>query len=214
MNNHVRPWYYSTWFIIVMFFVCWPIAIGLLIFRNKNIAASGKKTLFMGTTDRKKYIIVGIVMALVGLVSIKDHTFMGIALIAGGVALYFYSTELAKRSERNKKYIELVVNQGETSIDNIAGVCNTSYDKAAKELRILQEVGVLENVLIDEVARTIVLNKSQPVVNEPSEIDLGGIFGKPAEMVTCTCSGCGAKVAIPRGKTVNCEYCDSPITAQ
>ncbi len=214
MNGQGRPWYFSTWFIIVMFFVCWPIAIGLLIFRNKNISASGKKTLFVGTTDRKKYIIVGVIMLLIGLSKIGDNFFWGAMFIAGGIALFVYSTKLAKRSERNKKYIELIVNQGETSLDNIAGICNTTFETVVKELKILQKVGVLDNVVIDEVARTVVLNRNIPEQQPAPEMNFAGMFNEPAEMVTCTCPGCGAKVAVRRGSTVNCEYCDSPITAQ
>ena len=211
MNNGQRPWYFSTWFIIIMFFVFWPAALGLLIYRNSK----NKSALFMGTTDRNKYIIGGVVLAIIGLARIK--TTFGVIMLIGGVVLFIYSAQLAKKSERNRKYIDLIVNLGETSIDNIASVCNVPYETALKEIKFLQTVAVLNNVVIDEAARSV-RKVAAPQQNAPSDFEqLAGMLtggSSSPEMVTCTCPGCGAKVALPKGSTTNCEYCDSPITAK
>ena len=64
MNNiDTSKWYFSTWFIIVMFICFWPAGIALLILKN-----TGKKnTLFIGTTDKRKYVLGGVALVVIGL---------------------------------------------------------------------------------------------------------------------------------------------------
>lgn len=208
MNNiDTSKWYFSTWFIIVMFIAFWPAGIALLILKNSK----NKNAMFIGTTDKRKYMLGGAALVIIGLSSIGDHAFWGLAMIVGGAAMLYYSKTLVDKAERNRKYIDLIVNQHEGSIDNIAGVCNIAYDKCIKELKYLQTVGVLSNVSIDEAGRMVNLIQTQPVIERNQSIL--SPFATPAEEVTCTCPGCGAKVAVVKGTSVTCEYCDSPITA-
>ena len=207
MNNNQNKWYLSGWFIVLMFIVFWPAGIALLIMRN----AGNKNALFIGSTDKKKYIIAGIALIVLGLAMITESTIYGILMIAGGGALLYYSKTLTDKAARNRRYIDLIVNQKEGSIDNIAAVCNIPYDTAVKELKYLQTVGVLSNISIDEVNRTISLVQPEPsfINNAMNAFTQAG----PQEEVTCTCPGCGAKVLLVRGSSAQCEYCDSPITA-
>lgn len=207
MNNNQNKWYLSGWFIVLMFIVFWPAGIALLIMRNTG----NKNALFIGSTDKKKYIIAGVALIVLGLAMITESTVYGILMIAGGGALLYYSKTLTDKAARNRRYIDLIVNQKEGSIDNIAAVCNIPYDTAVKELKYLQTVGVLNNISIDEVNRTISLVEPKPnYTNNP--LNTFAQAG-PQEEVTCTCPGCGAKVLLVRGSSVQCEYCDSPITA-
>ena len=207
MNNiDTSKWYFSTWFIIVMFICFWPAGIALLILKNTG----RKDALFIGTTDKRKYVLGGVALLVIGLSTISDHTFWGLLMIVGGAAMFYYSKNLADKADRNRKYIDLIVNQHEGSIDNIAGVCNIAYDKCVKELKYLQTVGVLSNVSIDETGRTVNLIQTQPQAER--NVSILPPFAQ-AEEVTCTCQGCGAKVVVAKGTTVKCEYCDSPISA-
>lgn len=206
MNYDSSKWYFSTWFIVLMFIACWPVGIALLILRN-----TGKKSaIFLGSTDKKKYVTGGIGLVILGVCIIGSSTTWGLLMIIGGAAMLYYSKTLADKAERNRKYIDLIINQHEGSIDNIASVCNITYDKCVKELKYLQTVNVLNNVSIDETGRTINLIQTAPVVDRPVSMIPSG---QAATQVTCTCPGCGAKVAVFKGTSINCEYCDSPITA-
>ena len=197
MNNiDTSKWYFSTWFIIVMFICFWPAGIALLILKNTG----RKDALFIGTTDKRKYVMGGVALVVIGLATISDHTFWGLLFIVGGAAMFYYSKNLADKADRNRKYIDL----------NIAGVCNIAYDKCVKELKYLQTVGVLSNVSIDETGRTVNLIQTQPQAER--NVSILPPFAQ-AEEVTCTCQGCGAKVVVAKGTTVKCEYCDSPISA-
>ncbi|MDC7279250.1 hypothetical protein NXH64_07015 [Butyrivibrio fibrisolvens] len=201
-----NKWYLSIWFIVIMFFVFCPAGIALLILRNSG----NKKSMFIGTTDKRKYILAGAALIILGISQIKSSTVWGLLMIAGGGALLYYSKTLVDKAERNKKYIDLIVNQREGSIDNIAGVCSIPYDKAIKELKYLQTVGVLNNISIDEANRVVTLIEAQQVADRS-----GGLLGSlvQAEEVTCTCPGCGATKLVIKGTSTCCEYCDTPMSA-
>lgn len=217
MNNNVTPWYYSWPVIIIAFIVAWPIGLGLLIAKN----FSDKHSIFLGSTDKNKYIIAGGVLVILAFFSFsRDNSFLGLIYLAGGVALIAYANVLVKKSKRNRMYIDMIVNNGETSLDKIASVCNIQYDTVVKELKQLITFNVLKNATIDETYRTITITKEQPVqapnlsqfVSEVTDSLSGSVSANRAP-VTCTCSGCGAKVVVTPGQTISCEYCDTPITA-
>lgn len=217
MNNNNQAWYYSWWAILIAFVLFWPVGIGLLIMKNKN----DKQSIFLGTTDKKKYIIIGAVLIIMGISSFSNSFIMGLFMVAGGIALIVYAEQLKKRAERNRQYIELVVNRGETSMDKIANTCNIQYDVVVKELRTLVNRSVLKNAVIDEGYRTITVRRESAQQANAYENVFGadGIESRPVgagenEQITCTCPGCGAKVILASGTTVNCEYCDTPITAR
>lgn len=218
MNNNT-PWYYSTWAIVLAFLFFWPLGIVLLILRN----SSSKQSIFLGSTNKKKYIIAGIILIVLGLIYISsDNTFMGLFMIIGGIALIVYAEQLKKKAVRNRQYMDLIINQGQTSLDNIANMCNINYELVVKELRTLISLGVLKNAVIDENYRTITVQK-QPVQAPQQNLQgtvsnlvdsIAGAVNQSSEEVMCVCPGCGAKVALRKGTTQNCEYCDMPIVAK
>ena len=65
MNNNVTPWYYSWPVIIIAFIVFWPVGLALLILRNTG----NKHSVFLGSTDKRKYIIAGVVLIVLAIVS-------------------------------------------------------------------------------------------------------------------------------------------------
>lgn len=219
MNNNVTPWYYSWPVIIIAFIVFWPVGLALLILRNTG----NKHSVFLGSTDKKKYIIAGIVLIVLGIASYSNHSgFMGTLYLFGGIAIILYANVLVRKSQRNRMYIDLIVNNNETSLDKIASACNVQYDTALKELKTLVSFNILKNASIDEMARTITIVKDQPVpqnqgftqfVNDVTAGFTAGTVQAGATPVSCACSGCGAKVVVMPGQTVVCEYCDTPITA-
>lgn len=217
MNNNVTPWYFSWPVIIIAFIVAWPIGLGLLIAKNIN----NKHSIFLGSTDKRKYLIAGAVLIFIGILNFSNsNSFWGFVYLAGGIALIAYANVLVKKSQRNRMYIDMIVNNEETSLDKIASVCNIQYDTVLKEVKQLASFNILKNAQIDETYRTITIVKPAPVqapnltqfVNDVTD---GFNNVAPANLapVTCSCSGCGAKVVITPGQTIVCEYCDTPITA-
>jgi predicted transcriptional regulator len=223
-TKHI-PWYCSWVAIIIAFFIFWPVGIVLLIVRNTG----SKQSAFMGSTNKKMYIIAGVVLILVGLSIFSSEKLVGFFFIVGGGALIYYAANLAKHAERNRMYIDLIVNQGETSLDKIANMCNIQYDTVHKEIKQLIVTNVLKNATIDDNYRTINIVRSSNSVNNGGS--MAGMVNNVAnmiswdtsstengnaqasdEIITCKCPGCGAKMAIRRGTSINCEYCDTPIT--
>lgn len=209
--NQQQPWYYSWPVIIIAFILFWPLGIVLLIMKGK----SSKQSIFVGSSDKKFYIVIGVILILLGLTNIKDSALVGLFMIIGGIALILYAEQMAKRANRNKKYIDMIVNQRITSLDTIASTNNISYDNVQKEIRQLITLGVLKDAQIDEMHHSITL--AQPSV---SQSPVQGIQQKnpddsaAAGTVVVTCPGCGAKVSVRAGQTISCEYCDTPITGK
>lgn len=219
METNSRPWYYSTWIIVLAFLFFWPLGVVLLILRS----AGSKQSVFLGSTDKKKYIIGGACLILLGMMWISSgSTGMGLFMIVGGIVVIAYADKSKRRAIRNRQYIDLIVNQGQTSLDNIANMCNINYDLVVKELRTLITLGVLKNAVLDEMTRTITIQRVAPQIPQQNlQQTLSGLVdgvvgtqaSESAQMVACTCPGCGAKVAIRKGTTQVCDYCDSPIVA-
>ena len=183
-----------------------------------------KHSVFLGSTDKRKYIIAGVVLIVLAIVSFSNHSgTMGVLYLAGGIALIAYANVLVRKSQRNRMYIDLIVNNNETSLDKIASMCNVQYDTVVKELKSLITFNVLKNASIDEMNRTITINRVQPqpqpqqqisqFVNDVTAGFTSAVAAEQMAPVSCSCSGCGAKVVVQPGQTVICEYCDTPITA-
>lgn len=209
MSNSQRPWYFSWPVIILAFIIFWPAGIVLIILRSQG----SKQSIFLGTTDKKKYLIIGLVLIIFGIVSLFKKNFaFGIFTILGGLAIGYYANSLAKRAARNKKYIDMIVNHHESSLDKISSIVGLQYNKTVAELNQMISLGVLKNAKIDENSRTIRIE--EPAAGTQSGGFIDNIFG-PADaggsMVTATCPGCGAKIAVRAGTTVKCEYCDAPV---
>lgn len=217
MTNQ-QPWYYSWPIIIIAFIFFWPLGLILLVLRQKN----KKSNFFIGSTDKKKYYIIGAILVFIGISSFGESFLAALFFIAGGVALFYYAEKMAKRAVRNRNYIDFIINQGETSIDKIANMCNVQYPIVVKEVNQLINMGVLKDAIVNEATRSVNMMKKDPTISVMNEVMNGFEQGMQVgegtytsnEMVTVTCSGCGAKVSIKRGTSINCEYCDMPISAQ
>ena len=165
-------------------------------------------------------MILGGVLIVFGLLRFKNSVPMALFLIVGGAAMIYYANTLAKKASRNKSYIDLLVNQGETSIDKVANMLNVRYDIALKEIKTMKSLGILKGANIDEQTRSVSITNVQNAAGEitgmvSSVTDaLLGSASTPAasgaaETVEGACPGCGAKYTVPKGSTVTCFYCDA-----
>ncbi|MCI8375168.1 MAG: hypothetical protein HFI29_07005 [Lachnospiraceae bacterium] len=216
MNNGSYPWYLSWPVIIIAFLFFWPAAIVLIYLRTQ----STKGGAFAAASNKKVYMILGGILILFGLTRFKSSIPMALFMIVGGAAIIYYANTLAKKASRNKSYIDLLVNQGETSIDKVANMLNVRYDVALKELKTMKSLGILKGATIDEQSRSVSITRVQNAAGEISGMVnsvTGALIGSAstaaasgaAETVEGACPGCGAKYTGPKGSTVTCSYCDA-----
>lgn len=216
MKNNSNPWYLSWPAIIIAFLVFWPVAIVLIYLKTKN----SKSGAFAAASNKKVYMVLGAVLIVLGIGRIGDSFLGALFFILGGAALIYYSNTLAKKAVRNKQYIDMIVNQGETSVDKIASVLNVKYDVALSELKTMQTLGILKGATINEQTHSISVDKVKNVAGEISNMvdsvteALTGAASNDAASaqqlsVSQACPGCGAKYTGAKGSTVVCDYCDT-----
>lgn len=205
-TNKSYPWYLTWPAIIIAFILFWPVGIALIFFRTQK----SKKGAFSTASDKKFYIIIGVILILIGLSSLSDSPSLALFMLIGGIALIVYSNALSKKAKRNKAYIDMIINNGETSIDKISSILNVKYDIALKELKTLQATGILKNITIDEQTHTITVQRPiQPQVIINQNIATSSQQTQQPIQVETSCPGCGAKYVGFTGNQCICEYCDS-----
>ena len=212
MNNTSYPWYLTWPVIIIAFLFFWPLAIVLIYLRTQK----SKGGAFAAASNKKIYMVLGAILIFLGLGSFGDSTMMALFLIAGGVAMIYYANTLAKKASRNKIYIDMIVNQGETSIDKIASMLNVKSDIVVKELETMQTLGILKGASINYQTRSITVQRAQNTVNQVSGMVnsitnsvLDAASNNATSMVQTACPGCGAKYTGQQGTTCTCDYCDA-----
>jgi hypothetical protein len=153
-------------------------------------------------------------------INIKESFWMTLLFVVGGGALIGYTDKITKRAVRNQKYVDLIMNQGETDLNKIANICNIQPTVMIQELNRMISFGILKDARIDVAMNKIILPNTveQSVVNQNENMnnsyDQTTILQHGVrDLVVVSCPGCGAKVSIRKGTTVTCEYCDAPITS-
>lgn len=198
----------TSWgWIIFWLIVFWPVGLYLIIKKystDRQAAVSGNT----GSLN----IIAWILIVMGGLMVISSFStesvissiLMGLFVLAGGIVLLRKAKQNKLRSETYKKYIQIVVNSGETSIDSIASVQGVTSDNVVKNLQEMIDLGLLNGAYINQANRQIVLPNQQSVVqNQKSN-------GSSSKKII-TCPGCGAKNVISGNGVQNCEYCGTPL---
>lgn len=216
MSNGSYPWYLTWPVIIIVFILFWPAAIVLIYLRTQ----SSKGGAFAAASNKNVYMILGGILIVLGLIRLRGSIPMALFMIVGGAAMIYYANTLAKKASRNKSYIDLLVNQGETSIDKVANMLNVKYDVALKELKTMRSLGILKGAVIDEQSRSVSITRVQSATNEITGMVnsvTGALIGGAStgaasgstETVEGACPGCGAKYTGAKGTTITCSYCDA-----
>lgn len=190
----------TSWVWIIFWFVLfWPIGLFLLL---RKISADRSVTLKDGQTVAIiSYILIGLgVIYLAG-----DMPLLAIFLIGAGIWVNYISRKMKLTGERYKKYIVLIVNQSQTSIDNIASIVGLPYEAVMQDLQKMIDAGYFDNAHIDIGKREIVLVQAMP--QQTSQIFVAQTQEQVQERLV-TCESCGANNRI-LGQIGKCEYCDS-----
>jgi len=132
-----------------------------------------------------------------------------LAIVTGGGGLYLY--RIAKRTkitgEKYKQYIAIIINHGQSSIDNIASAMGVAYEMAVDDLQKMIVAGFFPGAYIDFTRRKILFKKP---VSQGVEGSTVNAHGMPQAMVS-NCQNCGANNTIDAGQLAECEYCGSPL---
>ena len=137
---------------------------------------------------------------------------MALIFLLGGILLLRKAKKIKKQAGIYRKYIDIVVNCGEKSIDNIAGAVGLQYDIVTKDLQNMINIGYLKNAYIHQANREILIGQvAQPQVHQINQ-QINQQILKPIQPKAVRCSGCGANNIVSTSGICECEYCGTPLT--
>jgi len=199
----------TAWgWIIFWFILFWPVGLILLIKRqtvDKSATLKSNKGVFIAS-----YILMalGIIYLILAITEDPDLLAAFFVCGGGGVVVYLFARKSKLRGERYKKYIAMIVNQNQTSIDNIAAAVGVPYATAAKELQKMISAGYFIGAYINDSQREIILTHIAPQQG-PSAAVVADV--SQAQTMVVACPGCGANNRVVVGQFAECEYCGSPL---
>ena len=204
MQNNVKSISAGSWIWIIFWFVLfWPIGVILLLRKlTRDRSAMMKDSRTVAFTS---YLLIGVGVFWL-LTGFAGNFLMTIMFISVGIWLNFTSRKMKATGDRYKKYISMIVNQSQTSIDNIASATGVSYEVAVKDLQKMIDSAYFTGAYIDVGNREIILAQTQ--IPEPQKITEFQT-AMPQERVV-SCNGCGANNRVT-GNVGQCDYCGSPL---
>jgi len=204
----------TPWLLIVFCFVIfWPLGVILLI---KRLAVDRSATITCGKPlTGLAYILsaIGIIYLFVTISQGSGLTVHAALLIAGGIWLSVLAYKTKETGERYRKYIDLIVNNSQTSLDYIASQVGVTFLTAVGDLKRMIDLGYFPGAFVNVPAKEIRLAgsdaqlgfqfaRADPVpIQEPPEA--------PPRVVSCR--SCGANNKVPAWQVIECEYCGTPV---
>jgi len=195
----------TSWgWIIFWFILFWPVGLVLLIKRqnsDKSAALRSYKGIIITS-----YVLMGLgaIYFLMGVTGQPDALIAFLVFGGGGVVTFLYARKSQKKSEHYKKYINMVVNQNQTSIDSISAAVDLPYSAVLNDLQNMVSEGYLPGAYVDISQRKIILgNVTQQMV---SPTPVSNNITQPQTAVVI-CSGCSANNKVVVGQSTSCEYC-------
>lgn len=200
-----------SWVAIVLWFIFfWPVGVYLLIKKltNDKSAAMHNSKILLGIGIFFLFGAFVMITQLFDSSADTGSTVFGILFYgAGGAGLIYAAKRLKDTGERYKKFIDIVINQRQTTIENIASQMGLGYDETVKGLQKMIDKGYFNGAYIDQGNHEIVLpntNIVQPTVNAQST-------NTNVQQRTVKCPNCGGNNVINVGQVAECEFCGSPI---
>ncbi len=125
------------------------------------------------------------------------------------IGLIVFGIRTKRRIKRFKRYVTIIVDRNEKSIENIAGSTSKSIEFVMNDLQTMINKKFFANAYIDGSRKEIIVgNKTVPI--DPTTARRDSV---QAPSVVIACKGCGATNRIAKGKSGECEFCGSPIGA-
>lgn len=115
-----------------------------------------------------------------------------------GLVFLLKSLSMKALGVKYKKYINIIINQKQSSIQNIAAGVGVTYEAAVYDLRDMLGSGYFPGAFLNEQTREIILRQS--AAPEAAY-----------QTRAVTCKGCGASNVVAYGRKAECEYCGSSL---
>lgn len=198
-----------SWVAIVFcFIVFWPLGVYLLIKRltNDKSAAMHNSKILLGIGI---FFLFGAFVMITQLfdssANIGSVVFGILFYGVGGAGILYAAKRLKDTGERYKKLIDIVINQKQTTIENIASQMGLGYNETVKSLQKMIDKDYFSGTYIDQGNHEIVLlntNVVQSTGDDPKMI---------IRQKTVKCPNCGGNNVTNVGQAAVCEFCGSPI---
>ncbi|MCL2828749.1 MAG: hypothetical protein FWD99_08455 [Oscillospiraceae bacterium] len=130
--------------------------------------------------------------------------------LGGGIWINEVSKRMKLTGTRYRKYIAIIANEGQKSIDAIASAMGVAYAVAVSDLQQMIDLGFLVDAHIDTESREIHLAKAPPPPREPETPPVPEAPVAQAQERVVACNGCGANKRVS-AQVGECEYCGSPL---
>ena len=192
--------------IILCLILFWPLG---LFFLFRRISSDRCAILQNArTVARISYVLLGASVVYIVLAVNGGLSYLIPAALTGGggLWLHFTSRNMRRTGERYKKYIALVVNHAQTSIDAIASAVGVSYHLAVADLQKMIDRGYFKGAYIDVVTREIHLTMPPAPF---FAFDAQAQHTAPQERIL-TCRSCGANNRVTT-QIGACAYCGTPL---
>lgn len=195
--------------VVIFLFIFWPLGLYLLykkVTSDKTAAIKNSKTLvIVGWT----FIVFGIfyIIGTIGdpTVGLGQRLSGIIFFVGGGIFMIYSSKKIKIIGEKYKKYINIVINNQQTSIENIASSMSLSCEQVIKDLQGMIDKGYFLNAYIDLGKNEIVFPYKEPFEDsESSDTQM-------IQQRIVICKNCGGNNTVTIGKVSECEFCASPI---
>jgi hypothetical protein len=203
--------------VILLLILFWPIGLYVLykkVTGDKTSALKNSKTLNTVGWVFAAFSAIYLLMAISGGMPASDALSAFVFFGAGGALMIYGSNRMKKNAAKLKKYISVVINNNQTSIDNIAAAIPTDYEQAKNDLQKMIDSGYFQGAYIDASNREIVLPKRE---NSPStnlsenNIQYENKSMEQPRFKVVICKNCGANNTVAEGNLCECEYCGSPL---
>jgi len=190
--------------IIFWLILFWPVGLVLLIKRQKTDKSAKIKS-YKGILITSYVLMgLGIIYLFMGLTGAGDALLACLVYGGGGVFIFLYARKAQQRSENYRKYINIIINQNQTSIDSISSAVGHQYDSVVNDLQNLVNDGYLPGAYIDVSQRKVILGEmtkqwGSQLVAPKNPVNV--------QSTVVTCSGCSANNQVIVGQANVCEYC-------
>ncbi|MCI6277656.1 MAG: hypothetical protein MR639_13125 [Clostridium sp.] len=119
------------------------------------------------------------------------------------------------QGEKFKKYISIVINNKETSIDNITAYMNISCEEVVRDLQTMIDKGYFLNAYVDLSSREFAIRtREYEPINVNGSSSLNEVQEEKPKMKVVVCRNCGGNNTntILEGEVSECEFCGSPLS--
>ena len=164
-------------------------------------------------------------LAILGFLVSEDHSetaalWMCIVLVAVGAVLIFLGCRQHRFLGDFSKYSALLDRKDRYCVEDIASMTNTSVKRVRANLDRMMRRNYFPDAHWDEERQCIIFHNRIPGQKpeqkhvQPDQQRVAAATGESVQMVSVICKSCGGFNKIPKGRTMECEYCGSTIKGE